>query len=96
MTQERIKEAISAWQKLSDACSASTNIKSILADPAFYCFDVEDSDWGSTHWVNVDEIICAEVYRQRGEKEWRVSTHIEIVDPETNDWDGVDYNVCDF
>lgn len=43
--------------------------------------------------MNVDEIICAEVYRKYGDAEWRVSTQIEIVDPITNDWDGISYDV---
>ena len=97
MTQERIKEAVTAWQKISDACAASCNIKWILNESQhahnFYNFEIERTDWGETYWVNVDEIICAEVYRKHGDKEWRVSPHIEIVDPITNDWDGVNYNV---
>ena len=97
MTQERIKEAVTAWQKISDACASSCNIEWILNNSKdahnFYNFEIKRTDWGETYWVNVDEIICAEVYRKHGDKEWRVSPHIEIVDPITNDWDGVNYNV---
>lgn len=100
MTPERIKEAIVAWQKISDACAASTDINWILNNSkdaqSFYCFDIVKTEWGETYWLNVDEIICAEVFRKKDEQEWRVSTHIEIIDPETNDWDGLNYNVCEF
>lgn len=100
MTQERINEALKAWEKISDACGVSTDIKWILNDSkdarSFYCFDIESTDWGETYWLNVDNIICAEVYRKKGDSEWRVSPDIEIVNPETNDWDGINYNVCDF
>ncbi len=96
MTQKRIAEAVTAWQKISDACAASNNIDWILNDSNFYHFDTERTDWGETYWLNVDDIICAEVYRKHGDKEWRVSPHIEIVDPVTNDWDGINYNVNDF
>lgn len=97
MTQERIKEAIAAWQKLSDACAASSDINWILNGSkdahSFYNFEIERTGWGETYWVNVDEIICSEVYRKNGDAEWRVSTQIEIVDPITNDWDGISYDV---
>lgn len=97
MTQERIKEAVEAWQKISDACAASNNIDWILNNSkdalSFYCFDIERTDWGETYWLNVDDIIGAEVYRKHGEAEWQVSPIIEIIDPETNDWDGINYNV---
>lgn len=100
MTQKRIAEAVTAWQKISDACAASNNIDWILNDSKnardFFHFDTERTDWGETYWLNVDDIICAEVYRKHGDKEWRVSPHIEIVDPVTNDWDGINYNVNDF
>ncbi len=87
MTEKRIKEAVTAWQKISWILNESQHARD------FYNFEIERTDWGETYWVNVDEIICAEVYRKLGDKEWRVSPHIEIVDPMTNDWDGVNYNV---
>lgn len=97
MTQERINEAIKAWQKISDACAASTDIDWILNSSkdarCFYCFDVEHAEHCEVYWLNVDEIICAEVFCNKGGKEWQVSPHIEIIDPEINDWDGIDYNV---
>lgn len=97
MTQKRIAEAIKAWQKISDACAASTNIDWILNNSkdarSFYCFEIERTDWGLTYWLNVDDIVCVEVYRKHGEAEWCASINIEIVDPITNDWDGINYNV---
>lgn len=89
MTQERLNDVITAWQKISDACAASTNIDWILKESkearSFYCFEVEESEVGISYWLNVDDIICVEVFRAKGEEEWRVSRNIGIVDPKTND-----------
>lgn len=98
MTQERIEEALIAWSKIADACAASINIDWILNESkdaeSFYCFEIENTELGGvSYWVNVDDILCVEVYRNKGDKEWAVSSDIEIIDDKTNDWDGIHYNI---
>lgn len=100
MTDERIKEAIDAWNVLSDATTISMSMDWILHDSkisrSFNCYDHYTDNTGEYWHLNVDNIISCIVARYNGDKELTLQSHIEIVDPDTGDWDGEDYDVSSF
>lgn len=97
MTDERIKEAIEAWQVLSDEISASSDMDWVLnkSDECrrFICYDDYEEDESHIWWCNVDDIISVQVILSKDSGKFKISPYIEIVDPETGDWDGENYNV---
>lgn len=87
MTEKRLKEAKEAYNALckwveEDNQPAET-IRRHLHE--INCYDEGEDEF----WVNVYDIIAAQIYNNGGE--WVVNPHIEIVDPATNDWDGGNY-----
>lgn len=89
MTKERLQEAKQAFNALCEWVKEENHpAQAIGRHPLeIYCFDESEDEF----WVNVYDIISVQIYEDDGE--WVVNPYIEIVDPITNDWDGINYNV---
>ena len=94
MTQERLQQAKEAFAKVQNLLKEAGHPEDMLNrfHNSVYCFDsIPDVEY----WINVDDIISVQIFNDYndGDDEWFINPNIEIIDPDTDDWDGVKYNV---
>lgn len=88
MTGKRLKEAKEAYNDLCEWVKSENHPAQAIGRHPYEinCYKARENEF----WVNVYDIIATQIYNNNGE--WVVNPYIEIVDPDTNDWDGECYD----